>query len=254
MKAIMKTDARLKITLVPLLISAALLIAVSACSKQEDAAPAATQPDGAVSVSIVSYMEREAGVDPYPLRIIVSDDYVRLDDGYDASDFVLLDRKSRTLYSVAHENRSVMVIENQPSEATLPDTITLTEERISDDEAPQIGGKDPLHIRYMANDTTCFEAVSVDGLMTDTVAGMQEFAIALGNRQLANMHTVPETMQTPCFLSRYVYTPGRLYAQGLPVQLWDETGFYRSLTDFVDSEQVAPHLFYVPDDYQALSL
>jgi hypothetical protein len=61
-------------------------------------------------------------------------------------------------------------------------------------------------------------------------------------------------MQTPCFLSRYVYTPGRLFAQGLPVQWWDESGFYRSLTDFVDSEQVAPNLFYVPDDYQALSL
>jgi hypothetical protein len=255
MRAIMKTDGRLKITpLVPLLITVALLAAVSACSKQEDNTPPATQPEGQINVSIVSYMEREAGVDPYPVRIVVSDDFVRLDDGYDASDFVLLDRTTRTLYSVTHENRSVLIIENQPSDATLPDTITLTEEQITDAEAPQIGGKQPVHVRYMANDTTCFEAVSVDGLMTDSVAGMQEFAIALGNRQRANMHTVPETMQTPCFLSRYVYTPGRLFAQGLPVQWWDESGFYRSLTDFVDSEQVAPNLFYVPDDYQALSL
>ena len=254
MNAILKTDGRLKVAIVPLLITVALLVAVSACSKQEDAAAVATQPNGPVNVSIVSYMEREAGVDPYPVRVIVSNDFVRLDDGYDASDFVLLDRKTRTLYSVAHENRSVLVIENQPSDAILPDTITLTEEQISDDEAPQIGGKQPVHTRYMANDTTCFEAVSVEGLMADTVAGMQEFAIALGNRQRANMHTVPETMQTPCFLSRYVYTPGRLFAQGLPVQLWDESGFYRSLTDFVDSEQVAPNLFYVPDDYPALSL
>ena len=84
MRAIMKTDGRLKITpLVPLLITVALLAAVSACSKQEDNTPPATQPEGQVNVSIVSYMEREAGVDPYPVRIVVSDDFVRLDDGYD---------------------------------------------------------------------------------------------------------------------------------------------------------------------------
>ena len=254
LKAIPMTDRRPKVTVTPLLLTVALLLAVSACSKQTDSTPPAAQTDEQVNVSIVTYMEREAGVEPYPVRIIVSNDFVRLDDGYAASDYVLLDRKSRRLFSVAHDNRSILVIENQPSAASLPDTIILTEEHTTDDEAPRIGGKQPVHTRYMANDATCFEAVSVEGLLTDTVAGMQEFAIALGDRQLANMHTVPEDMQTPCFLSRYVYTPGRLYARGLPVQLWDDTGFYRSLTDFVTSEQVAPDLFRIPDDYQGLSL
>lgn len=248
------TDRKLNVTVAPLLLIAALLLAMSACSKKADNTPPATQMDEQVNVSIVTYMEREAGVEPYPVRIIVSNEFVRLDDGYAASDFVLLDRKSRTLYSVAHENRSVLIIENQPSAASLPDAITLTEDHTTDDEAPRIAGKQPVHTRYMANDATCFEAVSVEGLMADTVAGMQEFAMALGDRQLANMHTVPESMQTPCFLSRYVYTPGRLYAQGLPVQLWDDTGFYRSLTDFIDGEQVTDDLFEVPDDYQDLSL
>jgi hypothetical protein len=252
----MMIDRKPKLTVIvaSLIISVALFIGVAACGKQEDSAATAAQPEQQVNVSIVTYMEREAGVDPYPVRIIVSDGFVRLDDGYDASDYVLLDRETLTLYSIAHENRSVLVIENQPSDASLPDTITLTEERIADDDAPRIDGRKPLHTRYMANDTTCFEAVSIDGLMAGAVAGMREFAIALGNRQRANMHTVPETMQTPCFMSRYVYVPGRLYAQGLPVQLWDETGFSRSLTDYVDSETVAPKLFYVPDDYQSLSL
>jgi hypothetical protein len=227
---------------------------VPACSKQENNNSPVAKPDAQVEVSIVSYMESEAGVEPYPVRIIVSDDFVRLDDGHDASDFVLLDRKLRSLYSVAHENRSILVIKNQPTDAMLPGNITLTEEHIADNDAPRIGGRQPVHSIYMANGTTCFEAVSVNGLMPDSVAGMKEFAAALGNRQLANMHTVPGEMQTPCFLSRYVYKPGRLYEQGLPVQIWDETGFSRSLTDFIDSERAAPELFYVPDDYRELSL
>ncbi len=61
-------------------------------------------------------------------------------------------------------------------------------------------------------------------------------------------------MQTPCFLSRYAYAPERHYTHGLPVQIWDETGFYRSLTDFHESKTVAAVLFEVPDSYEKLLL
>jgi hypothetical protein len=71
---------------------------------------------------------------------------------------------------------------------------------------------------------------------------------------LNNMHSVPETMQTPCFLSRYGYAPGRHYAHGLPLQVWDENGFSRSLTDFREGETVASTLFQIPDDYDPLTL
>jgi len=225
---------------------------VTACSQSE--APPAEQPEYVANVSIVLYEEQEAGTEPYPVRILVSPEFVRFDDGYDESDFVLLDRGSRTLFSVAHESRSVLEIRNHPFSGSLPPDITLTEDRIEDDNVPTIAGKQPLHIRYLANETPCYQAISVSGLLEKVVAGLIEYETALGERQLGNLQSVPETMQSPCFLSRYAYAPERHYTHGLPVQTWDETGFYRSLTDFHEGETVASALFQIPDDYDRLSL
>ncbi len=233
-------------------LSTVMILLVTACSRSE--APAAGQPNTVSDVSIVTYMEREAGTDTYPVRILVSADYVRYDDGFNAGDYALLDRRSRTLYSVVHENASVLVIENHPVSGPIPADLSLSEELNVDNAAPAIAGKQPLHVEYLANGAPCYEAVSVAGLMADAVAGMNEYATALGERQLDNMHTVPEAMQTPCFLSRYAYASGRHYKHGLPVQLWDDAGYYSALTDFSEGETVPAGLFDVPDDYESIQL
>ena len=235
-----------------LLLGVAMTLLGTACSQSES--PPAGQPDKVTDVSMVTFMEREAGTDTYPVRILVSPDYVRYDDGYDESDYALLHRRSRTLYSVAHENASVLVIENHPASDPMPAELSLTEERIVDNDAPTIAGRQPQLVKYFANGTPCYQAVSVAGLMDEAVAGMAEYASALAERQLDNMQSVPEAMQTPCFLSRYVHAPGRHYSHGLPVQLWDEAGYYSSLTDFSAGETVAAALFEVPNDYESIRL
>ena len=234
------------------LMTLAMTLLVTACSQSE--APPAEQPDVLTNVSVVTYMEREAGTDTYPVRILVTPDYVRYDDGYDESDYALLDRRTRTLYSVAHENASVLVIENHPVNDPLPAELSLTEELTEDNDAPAISGKQPLHVKYLANGTPCYQAVSAAGLMDEVVAGMAEYATALGERPRGNMQSVPEAMQTPCFLSRYVFATARHYRHGLPVQLWDEAGFYSALTDFSAGKTVPTALFEVPDDYESIRL
>jgi len=236
-----------------LLTGLAMTLLVTACS-QSEAPPPGLPDDTLANVSIVTYMEREAGTDTYPVRILVSPDFVRYDDGYDQSDYALLDRHSRTLYSVAHENASVLVIENHPVSDPGPANLSLTEERTEDNDAPAIAGKQPLHVKYLANGDPCYQAVSVTGLMDEAVAGMAEYASALGERQLNNMQSVPDAMQTPCFLSRYVYASARHYSHGLPVQIWDESGYYSSLTDFSADQEVQAALFDIPDDYESIQL
>lgn len=235
-----------------LLLSLAVPLLVSACS--QSAAPPDEQTGELTDVSMITYMEREAGTDTYPVRILVSPDFIRYDDGYDESDYALLDRRSRTLFSVAHESASVLVIENHPFTGSMPAELSLTEERIVDDDAPAIAGKQPLHVKYSANGTPCYQAVSVAGLMNGAVAAMAEYATALGERQLHDMQSVPEALQTPCFLSRYAYASGRHYSHGLPVQLWDESGYTSSLTNFRADETVSSTLFDVPDDYESILL
>ena len=234
-----------------LLFSTYCILLLAACGKSGEMAE--TVPESITGVSILSYEKREAGTDSYIVRVLVSPGYVRFDDGYATSDFALLDRRSKTVFSVSHEDRSILVIENQPNNVTPSPVIKLTETRTPDTEAPAIAGKQPVHINYLANGNLCFQAVTVPSVMRDAVAGMAEYAEVLAERQLNNMESVPESMQTPCFLSRYVHASARQYQDGLPVQEWDDTGYFRTLTDFSENETVPAELFELPNAYERFS-
>ena len=91
-----------------LTITMCCILLLTACGKSGDSA--GTVPQSVTGVNILSYEEREAGTDSYIVRVLVSPGYVHFDDGYAASDFALLDRRSRTVFSVSHEDRSILVI------------------------------------------------------------------------------------------------------------------------------------------------
>jgi hypothetical protein len=233
-----------------LLISFVVLL-LAACGKSGEITDGISQP--VTGVNILTYDEREAGTDTYIVRVLVSPDFLRFDDGYAESDFALLERHSGTIFSVSHEDHSILVIENQPGDAALLAELTLTESRSVDDEAPAIAGKQAVHSQYLASGTLCYQTLTVPGLMDDAVAAMAEYAEVLARRQLNNMQTVPASMQTPCFLSRYVYAPARHYRLGLPVQEWDDTGYSTTLTDFSEDETVPATVFELPGEYERFS-
>lgn len=229
-----------------------LVFITTACEKPDEAAVVDVQEDK-TAVLVLSYEEQEQGTDTYPVRVLVSPEFLRMDDGYAASDFVLLDRRQKTISSVSHPDRSIMVIKNQHADADMPADITLRVVREVDEEAPAITGKQPEQIQYLANDDLCFQSVTVPGLLQDAVRAMEEYAQILANRQLNNMQSVPLNMRTPCFLSRYVYAPARQFQYGLPLQEWDSSGYSRSLVNFSDREMMPLSLFELPEDYDSFS-
>lgn len=226
----------------------------AACNRSSDEPPSAVTDDGMVSVDWLLYEEQEQGTGQYPVRILVSRDYVRLDDNYDGSDFVLLDRRSRKLFSVSHEEGNILVIDSKPGDTSLPPDIVLTEVRNEDDDAPTIAGNAPLHVQYMADDVLCYEAVVIPGLLEDVTEALTEYVELLGLRQLNSLDAVPDTMQTPCFLSRYVYRPERHLTEGLPVQEWDAAGYQRTLVDYGEKQPVSRSLFVLPDGYEQFQI
>jgi hypothetical protein len=210
----------------------------------------ASEAEGQLDARVLWYEEQERGTEVYPVRILVTDGYLRIDDGVDESDFILLERRTRTIYSVNHGDQTTLQIEHHPPGVSMPDSIILTKEIQTDTEAPAIGGKKPLHIRLMANGTSCYEGVTVSGLLKDVSTALGEYARALGDRQLNNLQDVPQEVQTPCYLSRYAYAPDRLYLQGLPIQEWDKTGYRRALVNFSEADSVSRSLFDVPASYE----
>ena len=226
----------------------ATLLLAAGCGKTEGPAT------GTATVNLLLYQEQEAGIEPYPVRIMVSPEFVRFDDGYPGSDFMLMERASRTIYNVSQEERSILVIVNPPVAAVLPDDLSLSETRETDPSAPLIAGKQPVHIQLLANGEACYQAIVVPGLLPEATAGLGEFAVILGERQRGDLQSVPADMQTPCFLARYAYAPERHLLEGLPVQEWDSAGYRRTLTDFRTGESVSRELFELPQDFERLQL
>ena len=62
------------------------------------------------------YVDQDVGDPPYLTRILVTPDFMRMDDGEDGGDFVLLDRRRHKLTNVMRDNKLAMVF----SPGTLP--------------------------------------------------------------------------------------------------------------------------------------
>jgi len=227
-------------------ILAALLVA--GCGTAEGPAGETTP------VSLLLYQEQENGVEPYPVRVMVTPAFVRFDDGFTGSDFMLMERATRTIYNVSHEEHRILVIANPAAASGVAHDLVLDEVRETDASAPLIDGKQPLHIRFLANAEECYHAVVVPGLLPEAAAGLAEFAVLLGERQRGDLQSIPAEMQTPCFLARYAYAPERHLLEGLPVQEWDADGYRRTLVDFSAEEAVSRELFELPQDYERMSL
>lgn len=217
-----------------------------------------TEPSpGALSGGIIlSYQQEEAGVEAYPIRVLVVPGYLRMDDGHDHDDFLLLDRGSRTIFSITHEDRAILVIEQGAPDAggvAKPD-LNLGIEKIEEDDVPLVAGKVPEIYIFTADGEICLEAVVVPGLLQPAVEALGEYSRLLAERQLATLDNIPVDIKTPCYLSRYIYAPDRALEKGLPIQEWDRSGYRRMLTDFRDNVQIDPQLFELPSGYNRKTL
>ncbi len=233
-----------------------LAAVIAACSTAENGEEQNRTTGTAASsrATVLLYQEQEAGTDSYPQRILVIPEYLRIDDGYPESDFTLLDRAARTVFSVSHEDRSILVVPDTTVDSRAPPWIHMELEQEVDTDAPQVAGTQPVHVRFIANTVVCHEAMVIPGLLEDAVDGLIEYEEILASRQQENLSNTPESLQSACFLTRYIYAPGRHLRQGLPIQEWDDAGYRRSLVDYREAEQVTSDLFRLPADYERFTL
>ena len=58
----------------------------------------------------LSYIEREPGIDDYEITMLVSERYIRIDQPGEDNGFIVYDDKDKVIYSVSHQDKSVLVI------------------------------------------------------------------------------------------------------------------------------------------------
>lgn len=202
-----------------------------------------------IQATRLMWEEQESGIAPYPSRMLVTEDFLRSDDGHDNGDFILFDRQTRHIYSVSHAQRSVLVIESLQSPDMAQLQPPLQESLQPDPDAPKIAGQSASHFKLSSGEQVCLQATVVPGLMPDVVAALREMQALLAARQFRDLDKTPEDYRTPCFLANYIYAIDRHLQAGFPILELRQDGRQRALLDFSNSESVAAGLFTLPKGY-----
>lgn len=253
-----------------IMLLAACMMLLSACDQPESAveesaskekpsvSPAALTPETGqqegVMATILEFEEVDADVEPYITRMTVSDRYIRIDDSAEVDGFVLYDRIKKRIFSVVHGNQSILVVDPvKPLEAT-PEGLEIKSVLVKDDQAPSLGGIKPDYYQIFANEQLCYHLVAVDGFLPDVSAALQSYQMVLAAQQQASLINTPEELQTPCFLTNYIYAQAEYGSKGFPVQQWDASGYRRSLAGIEENVSVDGAIFDLPVDYGYFSI
>lgn len=213
-------------------------------------ATACTEPPA--TTAFLTFSESEPGGEPYPVRMLVAEKFLRIEDGDGKSGYVLFDRAARTIYSVNHEARTTLVLRPAKVQLAAPKKF---EHRVDRDPAsfPDVDGKTVTHYRLITNGEHCFDVYAAAGLLPQSVAALREYHEVLAGEQAAMQATVPAGMQSACELADYVFLPARYLAHGFPVRQVSRAGVTRQLMDFKTAVPVEPKLFELPKDYKQIA-
>lgn len=221
-----------------LLVLAGLLLA--ACGR----APGPT----ALSLSFV-----ESGPEgDRPVRMLVAAGHLRIEDGDAASGFILLDRRTATVYSVSHADRSVLVLRGAPVALAPPARFEHRVEPVNE-PLPPVAGRPVRHYRLFTNGRRCFEVYAADGLLPQAVAALRDYHLALAAVQAEAQARMPAAYQSDCDLAEFVFLPARHLEFGFPVRQVNGQGVTRQLIDYRAGVAVGPDTFALPADYREIA-
>jgi hypothetical protein len=236
---------------VALLVVATLLVGC----QQDESSKAQQGVKTSSGATLLNFVEFEKSVEPYATRLIVTNKYMRFDDGEGSADFVLYDRRKDVIYSVNTTEETVMAVHRKQIELNPPFELKLTHAKLDNlKDAPTIEGKQAQHYQFSANGERCYDVIAVQGLMPDVVDALREFSELLASDSKATFNSLPADLQKPCDISMNTFAPGRHLAFGFPIQEWSMNGSGRSLLDFQLNYQPDEALFILPTNYHQFTV
>ncbi len=200
--------------------------------------------------TVLWYLEQEAGNEPWKVRYIITDRYLRSDQGDDSVDFVLLDRRKKQIYNVVEESRTILDIDGKGEINKRPGDLAIEVRRSHDSKAPTLEGRDPVTLELRAGSTVCNSSVVVEGILNDARKAFETFADVLAVQQQRSKGNTPAEYVTPCFQARYLYAADFDVAVGLPVLTWRPDGARRQLLRYQRDVPVDEALFQLPEGYE----
>lgn len=203
-----------------------------------------------IKATVLYYRISEPGIDPYLSRLLITDKFLRIDEGNAEDNFILFDRKARTVYSVVHSDRTVLDIPYRAVESEVPKNLKQERRTVRDDKTPLVDGKQPLYHQLYVNGALCYSMVAVEKLLPDAVKLLGEYRQVMAGEHAKNMANTPVELQQPCELALHVFNPLWPVEKGLPIQERDAQGKAQALLNYKTDEAVDDALFILPEGYR----
>ncbi len=202
--------------------------------------------------TFLSFSESSPDGDTYPVRMLVSEGFLRIEDGDARDGFIVFDRAKKIVYSISHTDKTTLVLSAQQVLLDAPKAFAHQVER-DGEKLPNVGGRAVTHYRLLTNRERCFDVYAADGLLPEALAALREYHRTLAGEQAAMQALVPAGFQSACDLAEYVFLPARHLEFGFPVRQISRAGVTRQLVDFKTGVPVEKGLFDVPAEYKQIT-
>lgn len=190
------------------------------------------------------YVDQDPGAAPYLTRILVTPDFLRMDDGHDGSDFILLDRRRKKVINVLRGSNMAMVFTPGPLPAKPADWTSRLETRQK--------GHGTQHFSLSVKGVVCSEGVAARQAAPDAARAMSELKSVLAATQYRVWEESPRELQYDCDLANQVWDSGATLTLGLPLEEREFSGRSRQF-ESETRQPLQPELFRVPDGMAEIS-
>ncbi len=201
------------------------------------------------------FSETAPGSVPAQVRIYVNDDFMRIDDDNNSSDYVLFDRKNKIINNVVAETKTIFVINQNKLDIKPP--IEIKYEHVKKESGAvtkQRGGMTAFFYKFSANGSECYNVVVIENYMSEALQAFKEFRLVLAGEHSKTMGRIPGQEYDACDLAFNIFESTRHLQYGFPVREWDNKGYQRFLID-VKSNVATPDDFLVlPEGYKSYSI
>ena len=227
-----------------------LVAALAGCATTEVADEAVDPERENVGIAML-YVENEPGQDPSYVSIFVNKNYIRIDDQAFPNDFILFDRKSKTINNVISAEKAVYVIAPSPVSTSSPITIEYTHDK-QESAATGRGGdtSKSYHYRFYANGKLCYNVVAAEGFLPQVVEAFTEFRTALAGEHSRSVGHIPDDQIDACDLALNIYHAVDHLAFGFPVREWSPDGYSKFLKDIKRGVVPEPEFLQFPAGFK----
>ena len=193
------------------------------------------------------YEEKETGTDVSQVRYLLTDQYIRIDEGRVENDYILYDDRLQQILSVNHADQTILVIENSDWKKPAFSFQQSTRMKVLEN-APRVAGKKVNSYQLLADDRVCTDIQYLPGLFTEQMKLFKNYQRILSAQQVRSLNNTPLAMQTPCFLLDQIYNEADYFDLGLPIQMWHARGYAKILKSY-NEVKVPAELFSLPQGY-----